>query len=61
MPRTDLAQYVTRLGPVGLVLQDADETTRARVTETVLAAFDTYVLGDDVRFTAACWMIGARA
>jgi SAM-dependent methyltransferase len=61
MPRTDLAQYVTRLGPVGRVLQDADETTRARITETVLAAFDTYVRGDDVHFAAACWLIGARA
>jgi SAM-dependent methyltransferase len=61
MPRTDLAQYVTRLGPVGLVLQDADETTRARIVEAVLSAFDPYVHGRDVRFTAACWMIGARA
>ena len=61
MPRTDLEQYVTRLGPLGLVLQDADETTRARIVETVLSAFDPYVHGHDVRFTAACWMIGARA
>jgi SAM-dependent methyltransferase len=61
MPRTDLEQYVTRLGPLGLVLQDADETTRARIVETVLSAFDPYVHGHDVRFTAACWLIGARA
>ena len=61
MPWTDLEQYVTRLGPLGLVLQDADETTRARIVETVLSAFDPYVHGHDVRFTAACWMIGARA
>ena len=61
MPRTDLEQYVTRLGPLGLVLQDADETTRARIVETVLSAFDPYVHGHDVRFTAACWVINARA
>ena len=57
----DLEPYFTRLGPVGLVLQAADERTRRRVVETVRAAFDPYVFGAEVRFTAACWMIGARA
>jgi len=61
MPRRDLEQYVTRLGPVGLILQNADEATRARIVETVIPAFDAYVHGDEVRFTAACWMIGGRA
>lgn len=61
MPRTDLAQYVTRLGPVGRVLQNADERTRAPIVEAVLSAFDPYVHGHEVRFTAACWMIGAGA
>jgi hypothetical protein len=46
---------------VGLVLQNADETTCARIVETVLSAFDAYMHGDEVRFTAACWMIGGRA
>ncbi len=45
----------------GLVLQEADEQTRRQVFDTVRAAFDRYVHGADVRFTAACWMIGARA
>ena len=52
--------YVTRLGPVGMVLQSADEPTRKRVSETVRAAFDPYVHGADVRFTAACWSVVAR-
>jgi ubiquinone/menaquinone biosynthesis C-methylase UbiE len=55
-----LRMYVTRLGPVGKFLLDADEATRARVTDTVLAAFEPYVHGAEVRFTAACWSIGAR-
>jgi len=50
---------VTRLGPVGLLLQDADDATRARVAESIRSAYDPYVQGDQVRFTAACWMIGA--
>lgn len=55
----DLVRYVTRLGPVGLVLQDADEDTRARVVALVRDAFDPYMHGDQVRFTAACWRVSA--
>jgi hypothetical protein len=53
--------YATRLGPVGLVLEDADEGTRRRIIESIRAAFDPYVHGAEVRFTAACWMISAGA
>ena len=55
----DLFGYVTRLGPVGMFLQGADEDTRARVGESICGAFDPYVHGDQVRFTAACWMVTA--
>ena len=61
LPEKELVRYLTRLGPVGLILQEADERTRAQVIETVRAAFDPYVHGAEVRFTAACWMVGARA
>ncbi|SDC68927.1 Ubiquinone/menaquinone biosynthesis C-methylase UbiE [Cupriavidus sp. YR651] len=61
LPEQGLVEYVTRLGPVGLALQEADDQTRAKVIETVRAAFDPYVHGAEVRFTAACWMIGAQA
>jgi hypothetical protein len=59
-PEKDLVRYLTRLGPVGLALQDADDSARARVVETVRPAFDPFVHGADVRFVGACWMIGAR-
>jgi len=61
LPEKDLVTYLSRLGPVGLILQDADDRTRARVIEAVRPAFDPYVHGADVRFTAACWLVGARA
>jgi SAM-dependent methyltransferase len=61
MPEEDLAGYITRLGPVGLVLQEAGEHLRAQVVEAVRTAFAPYVHGTEVRFTAACWMIGAQA
>lgn len=56
----DLTRYVSRLGPVGMFLHDADEQTRTRVIETVRAAFEPYVHGAEVRYTAACWSVGAR-
>jgi SAM-dependent methyltransferase len=59
-PEHELTRYLTRLGPVGRALQEADERTRARVVEHVRPAFDLYVHGTDVRFTAACWSVGAR-
>jgi ubiquinone/menaquinone biosynthesis C-methylase UbiE len=60
-PQKELVRYFTELGPVGLILHEADEQTRRRVVETVRAAFDPYVHGAVVRFTAACWIVDARA
>ncbi|MFJ8531978.1 class I SAM-dependent methyltransferase [Streptomyces sp. NPDC093591] len=61
LPERELVGYFTRLGPVGQVLPEVDEQTRARVVETVRAAFEPFVHGSEVRFTAACWTVGARA
>ena len=61
LPENALVRYLTRLGPVGRILQDADEQTRTHVIETVRDAFDPYVHGSDVRFNAACWMASSRA
>lgn len=61
LPEEALIPYLTRLGPVGVALQGVDEPLRARVVETVRAAFDPYVHGADVRFNAACWTVTARA
>jgi SAM-dependent methyltransferase len=61
LPRQELEGYVSRLGLVGRALDGADDATRARVLDAVLPAFDPYVDGDVVRFTAACWSVRARA
>ncbi|MGJ7613836.1 MULTISPECIES: class I SAM-dependent methyltransferase [unclassified Variovorax] len=61
LPEKDLRGYLSRLGPVGMKLRSADERTREKVIDTVRAAFDPFVHGNEVRFTAACWSIGARA
>jgi SAM-dependent methyltransferase len=60
LPTPKLERFMTRLGPLGQVLQDEDEGTRLRVTAAVRAAFEPFVHGEEVRYTAACWMIGAR-
>lgn len=61
LPENELVRYLTRLGPLGLSLHEADERTRTQVIETVRAAFEPYVHGADVRYTAACWSVGARS
>jgi SAM-dependent methyltransferase len=61
LPEKDLVPYLSRLGPVGLMLHEADDRMRTRVIETVRAAFEPCVHGAEVRFAAACWMVGARA
>lgn len=61
MPEKDLLGYLSRLGPVGIALLQADEETRARVIDTVRAAFEPFVHGDEVRLTAACWLVKGRA
>ncbi|WP_266170124.1 class I SAM-dependent methyltransferase [Dyella subtropica] len=59
-PEKELIPYLTRLGPLGRVLQEVDGPTHAQVIETVRTAFDPYVHGAEVGFTAACWMVVAR-
>ncbi|MFD8151059.1 class I SAM-dependent methyltransferase [Streptomyces sp. NPDC059720] len=61
LPEKDLERYVTRLGPLGTVLPQADERTRAEVVDAVRPAFEPFVQGTEVRYTAACWEISARA
>jgi SAM-dependent methyltransferase len=61
LPEDQLVPYVTKLGPVGLLLRQADEQTRVQVIEHVRPAFAPFVHGAEVRFTAACWVISARA
>ena len=59
-PSTELPTYVTLMGPVGRVLQDADAATRSRIVDRILPAFDPFIDGATVRIIAACWDIQAR-
>ena len=61
LPESELAWHATRFGPLGRVLHEADDRTRARVVDAVRAAFEPYVHGTEARYIAACWMVAARA
>lgn len=55
----ELLTYVIKLGPVGLALREADEATRARVTQVVHAAFQPYINNGAARFGMATWLVTA--
>lgn len=61
VPADALDHFLHRLGPLGQVLKDMDEPARSRLLGAVREAFDHYIHGDALRFTAACWQIEARA
>lgn len=61
MPESELAGVFTRLGPVGAAYDQADSSLRARIVEVVRPAFDRFVTGNTVSYTAACWTVGATA
>ncbi len=58
---SDLREYSGRLGPVGLALAQMPSHERERVIDAVVAAYAPFVSGSEVRFTAACWHLSARA
>lgn len=61
LPTAHLEGYFTRFGPIARCLRAIEGAARAEIVATVRAAFEPYVRGEDVRFTAACWRISARA
>lgn len=54
-----LMDYVTRMGPVGRALIDADDVTRVNVTAALQATFSKRLEQGAVHFTAACWLVTA--
>ena len=60
-PEAALAQYHTLLGPLAQILRASDEPARSQIADAVHTAFQQYVHGAEVRFTAACWSVTARS
>ncbi|HEX8222588.1 MAG TPA: class I SAM-dependent methyltransferase [Allosphingosinicella sp.] len=61
MSEADLAVYARRMGPVAQLLPTLDEALRSEVERRVDAAFRAFVRDGAASFTAACWLVTARA
>jgi SAM-dependent methyltransferase len=60
-PEAALLPYLSRFGPVGCALRETDPARHPQVLAAAREAFAPFVHGDEVRFTAACWTVTARA
>lgn len=61
LAEADLMTYVTRMGPAGLALQNADDDMRAGIVQALADAFRPFVRDGEARFDTACWLATARA
>jgi hypothetical protein len=61
LPEADLRLYARRMGPVGELLPTLDGGMRSEVERRVDSAFLPYLREGEAHFTAACWMVTARA
>jgi SAM-dependent methyltransferase len=59
-PEADLLRYLARIGPVAQALRDADDAKRAEVLAVARAAYQPFVGGEEVCFTARCWSVAAE-
>jgi len=56
-----LDDYLTRMGPLGLIFRTVAPDRQAALLEAVRSAFAPHVAEGEARFTAGCWLIEARA
>jgi SAM-dependent methyltransferase len=61
LPEKELVRFFTRLGPLAQFWAQANDKIRAEIIATVRPAFEPFVHGAEVRYTAACWIIRGRA
>ncbi len=61
LTEAELRLYARRMGPVADLLPSLDEATRSEVEPRVDRAFARYLSEGEASFTAACWMVTARA
>lgn len=56
-----LMRFISRLGPVGQALWQLEEPERQKVIDAMVPAFAPYLQDGQASYTAACWMLRARA
>ncbi|KJS24141.1 MAG: SAM-dependent methyltransferase [Hyphomonadaceae bacterium BRH_c29] len=60
-PADALDTYLSLMGPVGQMLAQQDDDLKRRVVDAIRTSFETYLVGSNIAFTAACWMTRATA
>lgn len=60
-PVSELPLFLDRLGPVPRLLEMNPQADKDAVRAAVREAYGGYIEGDEVRYTAGCWSIRAKA
>ena len=60
-PEADFERYLGVMGHLGRALAGRPEEDVARVVKAIRPAFNRFVTGGRVEFTAACWVLAAHA
>ncbi|MBB5685540.1 class I SAM-dependent methyltransferase [Sphingobium boeckii] len=61
LSEADLHTYALGMGRVGVRLPDLADPLRATVSDAILQAYARYMSAGMAHFTAACWLVRARA
>ena len=60
-PARDLDLFLTKLGPLPRLLEMNPKADEKAVRSAVREAYQAYIVGDEVRYTAGCWSIRAHS
>lgn len=60
-PVSELPLFLDRLGPVPRLLDMNPQADRDAVRAAVRKAYEGFIMGDEVRYTAGCWAVRAKA
>lgn len=58
---SDLDYMFTSFGAIGSAFRQLDKTSQTQLVETVRPVFSRHIVGDEVHFTAGCWIVQAHA
>ncbi|MEM8983012.1 MAG: class I SAM-dependent methyltransferase [Pseudomonadota bacterium] len=60
-PVADLDMFLTKIAPIGHDLSSLEDDVRTQIMRSVRAAYEKFIDGDEVRYTASTWLITGRA
>jgi ubiquinone/menaquinone biosynthesis C-methylase UbiE len=60
-PLKDLDQMITRFGRIGASYRTLDEDSQSKLKALVRPVFSKHIRGEEVHFTAGCWIVTACA